>query len=604
MATAATAATESVGGGTDDDTMIQGLALYSAIRSYEDREDTVDRGFAERLNASLDTLESALHVYTPERVSLAFNGGKDITCVLHLYRAAIANYSLGRDGDEEISCEDQSNEKRVPPIMNAVYLSGQDDFPEIENFVRSCANKYKLNIVFQRGGYKAGLKEYVKNTGVMAFVLGTRRTDPDGKNLTLFAPSTKNYVPFMRVNPILEWRYGDVWRFLRGMQLPYCKLYDAGFTSLGSRADSRKNPSLLLPDGSYMPAYKLFDEQHERSGRGKGEAAAAVASTSSVEIQAQVEHAPVSHVNTCAIILVGDELLSGKMPEKNLFGASQMLRDAGVSLERVSMVRDSREEIAREVARFVNLKYDLVFTSGGVGATHDDLTYEGIADAFGDVIVRNMALEKVVMQYCGSSSLKMSDIPSTSALVYTGHDFPVVCIRDRVFALPGIPEYFEIGLKAVLEKHRSTRRFYCVKIYLGVDEREVVNVLKEAARLLPVHIGSYPMLNREDCRTIITVESEQALELQKCLLWLRGKLEPYKIINIEKGNDLTAPPTPQMNSSAQIFFELDETSESLQLGPQLDSAESLRKEFGRAVSLHLEHAYSNPSETKKAEDKT
>lgn len=89
----------------------------------------------------------------------------------------------------------------------------------------------------------------------------------------------------MRVSPLLEWDYGQIWRFLREAKLPYCKLYDDGYTSLGSVSTSKPNPSLLVPPGSapvvlpgeagtvapgaHLPAYMLGDGELERAGRVK-----------------------------------------------------------------------------------------------------------------------------------------------------------------------------------------------------------------------------------------------------------------------------------------------------------------------------------------------
>jgi FAD synthetase len=109
--------------------------------------------------------------------------------------------------------------------------------------------------------------------------LGTRRTDPDGVNLSDFSPTDNNWPAFMRINPILDWTYHDIWLFLTKLKVPYCHLYDLGYrkkevclkvfryTSLGSMSKTKRNPALLKPDGSYDPAYMLQDETKERDGR-------------------------------------------------------------------------------------------------------------------------------------------------------------------------------------------------------------------------------------------------------------------------------------------------------------------------------------------------
>merc|ERR1712151_866203 len=94
----------------------------------------------------------------------------------------------------------------------------------------------------------------------LAFVLGTRHDDPNAGSQGKFAPSSSWMPPFMRVNPIIDWTYGQVWHFLRVFELPYSDLYDNGYTSLGNINDTIPNPLLLKPSGgSYFPAYMLTD---------------------------------------------------------------------------------------------------------------------------------------------------------------------------------------------------------------------------------------------------------------------------------------------------------------------------------------------------------
>lgn len=97
--------------------------------------------------------------------------------------------------------------------------------------------------------------------------MGQRRGDPWTDNMEYFTLSTPGWPEFTRVNPALDWKYGDVWRFLRGSELPYCCLYDQGYTSLGEQGDTAKNDALRLPNGEYRPAYQLAEEHLERSPR-------------------------------------------------------------------------------------------------------------------------------------------------------------------------------------------------------------------------------------------------------------------------------------------------------------------------------------------------
>ena len=89
--------------------------------------------------------------------------------------------------------------------------------------------------------FKGGLEEFISGTGAAAIVLGTRRGDPNARDQEFFCPSSEGWPAFMRVNPILDWTYSDVWTFLRSCSLPYCELYNLGYTSLGSRHNTIRN---------------------------------------------------------------------------------------------------------------------------------------------------------------------------------------------------------------------------------------------------------------------------------------------------------------------------------------------------------------------------
>ena len=103
--------------------------------------------------------------------------------------------------------------------------------------------------------------------------MGTRKGDPNSQYLSYFSPTDGNWPSLMRVNPIINWEYEHVWKFVRGLYLPYPKLYDEGYTSLGGQSNTSQNPTLKYIDEKgvekYKPAYDLQDGSQERAGRGK-----------------------------------------------------------------------------------------------------------------------------------------------------------------------------------------------------------------------------------------------------------------------------------------------------------------------------------------------
>ena len=106
---------------------------------------------------------------------------------------------------------------------------------------------------------------------IEAIFVGTRRTDPHGENLQAFDVTDHGWPSFMRVHPMLEWKYVEVWAFLQYMGLEWCELYDAGFTSLGGMRDTHPNPRLRYTDDEgrerFKPAWELEEDAEERLGR-------------------------------------------------------------------------------------------------------------------------------------------------------------------------------------------------------------------------------------------------------------------------------------------------------------------------------------------------
>lgn len=266
--------------------------------------------FASRVARAIDVVDRALHVYGAGELVISFNGGKDSTAVLHVLRAALArraaaSESSGYPGAAGATptaprrpCTTAAHAGECPPgacvgaevdvRVPAVYFDTPADFPEVTAFMASAAERYGFSV--QRlPRFPAGMAALVAR-GVRGVLMGTRRGDPDGAGLEHFSPTSVGWPPLMRVCPLLEWTYGDVWTFLRGARLPYCALYDAGFTSLGTVDDSGPNPRLALCDEApaaavaaagnvegevvgaprYRPAWSLDDDAAERLGRGRG----------------------------------------------------------------------------------------------------------------------------------------------------------------------------------------------------------------------------------------------------------------------------------------------------------------------------------------------
>lgn len=124
-------------------------------------------------------------------------------------------------------------------------------------------------------------------------------------------------------------------------------------------------------------------------------------------------------MRTAAALIVGNEVLTGKVEEANVAVLARMLFEIGITLRRVVVVPDEIETIAAEL-NALRSAHDLVFTSGGVGPTHDDITIDAVAHALGRKVERSAEVEKMVREYHGKKGVPMSDAALRLANVVEG----------------------------------------------------------------------------------------------------------------------------------------------------------------------------------------
>jgi molybdenum cofactor synthesis domain-containing protein len=239
---------------------------------------------------------------------------------------------------------------------------------------------------------------------------------------------------------------------------------------------------------------------------------------------------------SCALVVVGNEILSGKVQDSNAFFAARELRKIGVALARIATIPDELALIAGEVA-YCSRNFDFVITSGGVGPTHDDLTMEGVARAFNRRLVTNPALEQLIREHSRERSLdavlKMAEVPE-GAVLNEGGDvrFPTVQI-ENVYVLPGIPQLFEAKLRA-LSSRFATDPFFMRAIYLTAGEGTIAEHLNDCMRNFPdLMLGSYPRIGDPDYRVKLTLESKNAEYLERAFRHLMRLLPAEAVVRTE-----------------------------------------------------------------------
>lgn len=213
---------------------------------------------------------------------------------------------------------------------------------------------------------------------------------------------------------------------------------------------------------------------------------------------------------TAAALLIGNELLSGKVHESNLVELARTLRSLGVALRRVVMLPDEMDAIAAEV-RALSDTHDVVFTSGGVGPTHDDITLEAVAKAFGVQAVVHPEFEALLQAVYGD---RMTDAHRRMALAPEGAElvshaearWPTVVMKN-VWVLPGVPEAFRMKLGVVRAKVRGATRFVTREVLTKMDEPDLKPLLDRIVAAHPdVEIGSYPKWFEPRYKTKITFD--------------------------------------------------------------------------------------------------
>ncbi|AKG91172.1 molybdenum cofactor synthesis domain [Geoglobus ahangari] len=193
-----------------------------------------------------------------------------------------------------------------------------------------------------------------------------------------------------------------------------------------------------------------------------------------------------------AILVVGNEILSGEVSESNANYMAKKLTMLGHKVERIVVVPDRVEDIAEELRRL--LRYDFVFVSGGLGATHDDVTAEGIAEALGKKLVHNDTVERYVRKWTDKREVinKISKIPAGAEVVENSVGVAPAFVVDKVAALPGVPNEMKDTFEKIVR--RFSKEDYHVD-YLRIEgyEENIVNQLHRVVEKFPdVEIGSYP----------------------------------------------------------------------------------------------------------------
>jgi FAD synthetase len=239
---------------------------------------------------------------------------------------------------------------------------------------------------------------------------------------------------------------------------------------------------------------------------------------------------------TAGILIIGNEILSGKVIDTNSPFLTRELRRLGVTVRCILTIPDELDDIAAAVAEF-HRAYDFVFTSGGVGPTHDDVTMEGVARGLRRRVIRHPAIEgrirEVYKDKINDARLKLSEVPEGTELIVDGRlGFPTIKC-ENVYILPGIPEILEQKFHAIRERFMASPYFLRV-VYTTEGEGAIAEHLNATLAAFPeLLLGSYPKIGDPEYAVKLTLESKDEAYVEGALRHLLALLPRDGVVRTE-----------------------------------------------------------------------
>lgn len=237
---------------------------------------------------------------------------------------------------------------------------------------------------------------------------------------------------------------------------------------------------------------------------------------------------------TAALVLVGNEILSGKIRDENGSYLMRELRALGVDMRRMEVVPDEEDAIVDALQRARRHAAHL-FTSGGIGPTHDDVTVPAVARALGRPVEHHPELVEMLRRWVGGDldeyRLRLAEVPQGAELLWGESRrlrFPAI-LADNVLILPGVPKLFCQQFDAVKERYRSPP-IRLANLYLAAGEPQIAAILVEATeRFGGIAIGSYPRFDDADHQVRVTIESRDEVLVDACVGFLCDRLGEYVV---------------------------------------------------------------------------
>jgi molybdenum cofactor synthesis domain-containing protein len=240
---------------------------------------------------------------------------------------------------------------------------------------------------------------------------------------------------------------------------------------------------------------------------------------------------PAEDIVTAALLVIGDEILSGRTKDKNIGHIADHLTVIGIQLKEVRIVPDVEDEIV-DAVNTLRAKYTYLFTTGGIGPTHDDITADAVAKAFGvGIDVDERALTPMKAYYAGRgieltpARMRMARLPFGSELVENSVSIAPGFKLDNVIVMAGVPNIMHVMLDAATKFLKTGKKMLSVGIDLHRPEGEIAAMFEAHQKRYPdVPMGSYPFMRDGKPGTQLVLRSTDAARLAQAESELKTQL--------------------------------------------------------------------------------
>lgn len=233
---------------------------------------------------------------------------------------------------------------------------------------------------------------------------------------------------------------------------------------------------------------------------------------------------------TAAILVIGDEILSGRTKDKNIGYIAEYLTNIGIELREVRIVADVQEDIVGAL-NALRSRYSYVFTTGGIGPTHDDITADSVAAAFGVSIDHDpravaMLSERFPPDQLNEARLRMARIPAGADLIANSVSKAPGFNIGNVYVMAGVPSIMQAMLDVVAPTLKTGVKMLSDTVRAGLREGDIGTALAEVAKAHPdVSIGSYPFFSETGPDTNVVVRSRDAEKLSAAMIAVATMLQ-------------------------------------------------------------------------------